>query len=840
MKCLILAGGSGDRLWPLSRKNYPKQFMEINENRSLLQETIVQNLPFCEEFFIVTAESCRYVLEGQLKAFQGLCCRSFYEQEGRKTAGAIAIACMLQNPTELMYVVSADTLAGGPGYQEAVLRAKELAKAGALAAFGIPVTSANTAYGYIRHDGERVLSFTEKPDADTAAAYAADGNYLWNSGNFVFRVDTFLRELARLWPVGYEACRQTAAKIRHMADIDVVLLREWLQTIPRLSVEKAVFEHSDKVRVVESTFDWKDIGALEDLENVPIHTASRNILENACEDVTIINRSPERLVVANELSHLMIVNTEDATYIGRKGASDSLKEIVRAQTKEVQDYFENNRVKYRSYGKYEVLSAAPGYQVKKVTIFPGETISLHRHCHRSEHWSIVEGSAQITLWPEAADVTVESEVGGVLPEAALQYDGKDAESGKEWARIAVDPTRAVSRRYEKNESVYVPVGVPHVVTNPTEKNLVIIEVGIGQTVKEEDIIRYEMRRKPLAPETMEPFVKLAPVFKEYLWGGARLKAHFGKHSDLERIAESWELSAHEAGQSVVADGRHRGMRFGTYLKRIGKAAWGWKCQALDRFPILVKFLDAHMDLSIQVHPDDEYALVHEQEYGKNEMWYILEAEEGAAVYRGFTHSISKEEVRRRIADGTLPEVLERVPVKPGDAVFIPAGTVHAIQSGVVACEIQQNSDSTYRLYDYNRRDAYGNMRALHVDKALDVLNLQGEPANSDEQRKKDAGQTGRQHAEDAAQNGWQQMDGFRRKVIGSCKYFESMCVQVTAQAHVEMDESSFVSVLVVDGSGTLRVGEKEAAFAKGDSFFVPAGRRTIYIEGTCTCILTHV
>lgn len=829
MKCLILAGGSGDRLWPLSRKNYPKQFMEINENRSLLQETIVQNLSFCEEFFIITSESCRCILEGQLKAFQGLRCRSFYEQEGRKTAGAIALVCMLQNPTELVYVVSADTLVGGPGYPEAVLRAKELAKEGALAAFGIPVKSANTAYGYIRHDGEQVLSFTEKPDADTAAAYEAAGDYLWNSGNFVFRADTFLRELAALWPEGYAACRQIAEKLTHLADADVVLLREWMRTIPCLSVEKAVFERSDKVRVVEAAFDWKDIGTLEDLENVPIHRVGRNILENACEDVTVINRSPERLVVANELSHLTIVNTEDATYIGRKGASDSLKEIVRTQTKEVQDYFENNRVRYRSYGKYEVLSAAPGYQVKKVTIFPGGTISMHRHCHRSEHWSIVEGSAQVTLWPDAAG-------------------------------------QGIVRRYEKNESVYVPIGVPHVVTNPTEKDLVIIEVGIGRIVKEEDIIRYDVEKTPRTHETAEPFVKLEPAFKEYLWGGSCLKAHFGKQSELERIAESWELSAHEAGQSVVADGRRRGMRFGTYLQRIGKAAWGWKCQAMDRFPILVKLLDAHMDLSIQVHPDDEYALVHEQEYGKNELWYILEAEENAAVYRGFSRDVSKEEVRRRIEDGTLQEVLARVPVKPGDALFIPAGTVHAIKGGVVACEIQQNSDSTYRLYDYDRRDAYGNKRALHVDKALDVLNLRGEPAEGareagenvqgrggavrvdgqstrgEENPAQNGGQNEREREDPARSGGaaWQQMDGFRRRVIGSCKYFESICVQVTTQARMEADESSFVSVLVVDGSGTLRVGEKESAFAKGDSFFVPAGRRTIYIEGTCSCVLTHV
>ena len=205
MKCLILAGGCGDRLWPVSRKNYPKQFMEINENRSLLQETVVRNIPFCDEFLIVTNGNYHFILEGQMKAFQGLRYRTFLEQEPRKTAAAIALVCMLENHKELIYVISADTVIDGQGYQETVLRAKELAKDGHLAAFGIPVNEPNTAYGYIRHRGEQVLSFTEKPDEETARKYMAAGDYLWNSGNFLFRAGDFLQELKRLTRDSYSA-----------------------------------------------------------------------------------------------------------------------------------------------------------------------------------------------------------------------------------------------------------------------------------------------------------------------------------------------------------------------------------------------------------------------------------------------------------------------------------------------------------------------------------------------------------------------------------------------------------------------------------------------------------
>lgn len=807
MKCLILAGGSGDRLWPLSRKKYPKQFMEMNENRSLLQETIVHNLPFCEEFLIVTNESYDFILEGQLKAFQGLRYRSFLEQEGRKTAAAIALVCMMENPTELIHVVSADTLVEGAGYQEAVLRAKELAKKGSLVAFGIPVTEPNTAYGYIRHQGEQVLAFVEKPDKETASAYMQSGEYLWNSGSFLFRADTLLRELKRWQPQVYEQCRKLANRHKK-AGSRVVFEKAMLQTVPKISIEKAIFEKSDKTKVIPATFSWRDIGRLEDLENAPIHTNSANIIQKDCTGSTIINQSHNRVVVANGLDDMMVVNTEDATYIGKKGQSDALKEILRSQEGSVCDFFENHPVTYRPYGTYQVLAASEGYQVKKVTIYPGCSIGFHRHQHRSEHWSIVEGSVEISIGFRETD------------ELHIEADSNQNVSEREMRT-------AVPRVYHMSESVFVPVGVPHKVSNQTDKNVVIIEVGIGQIVKEEDIIRFQEPKRQVPMQKAEPIVKLLPAYKDYLWGGNRLREQFSKKSDLERIAESWELSAHEAGQSIVAEGLHKGMLFGEYLQLIGKEAWGWKCQAFEEFPILIKLLDAKEDLSIQVHPDDEYAMTNEGEYGKNEMWYVMDCEPDSGIYYGFAKDLTPEEIQARVKDGTLTQVLQELSVSKGDGIFIPAGTVHAIKGGMLLCEIQQNSNSTYRLFDYNRKDAYDNLRPLHVKKALDVLDLQAMSRQ-------------RMPIVTAKDSPWTLCDGYRMRSIGSCKYFESMVWELQEEAKLEVEDASFVSLLFLDGQGTIETEGKLLSYKKGDSFFVPAGRKSVQIRGEGTCVVTRV
>ena len=282
--------------------------------------------------------------------------------------------------------------------------------------------------------------------------------------------------------------------------------------------------------------------------------------------------------------------------------------------------------------------------------------------------------------------------------------------------------------------ISIPTGVTHQISNVGEEPLVIIEVATGSNLNEEDMISVEVKdltERELGYE-IEPIVKLAPAYKDYLWGGTKLRTVYQKECDFDIIAESWELSAHFAGQSTIADGKHKGLAFGAYLKAIGKEMLGWKCSSLERFPILVKFIDAREKLSVQVHPDDDYALVHEKQYGKNEMWYVVDALPGAGIYCGFKENVTKEQVEECLAfdekagAGEDPEhgilsLLNWIPAKKGDVFFIPAGTVHAIGAGMLVCEIQQSSDCTYRLYDYNRTDQFGMKRELHTKKALEVM-----------------------------------------------------------------------------------------------------------------------
>ena len=211
-------------------------------------------------------------------------------------------------------------------------------------------------------------------------------------------------------------------------------------------------------------------------------------------------------------------------------------------------------------------------------------------------------------------------------------------------------------------------------------------------------------------------LKLTPSCKDYLWGGSRLRTDFGVQSDLNPLAEAWVLSCHPDGPSYLPDGT----MLADYLAAHPEAA-GTDCKKFEMFPVLTKFIDAKNSISIQVHPSNEYALEHEHQYGKTEMWYVLDCEPGAFLYYGFDHEISREELEERIRNNTLTEVLNAVPVKKGDCFFIPSGTLHAICKGVVVAEVQQNSNVTYRVYDYGRVGADGKPRALHVKQALEVM-----------------------------------------------------------------------------------------------------------------------
>ena len=224
-------------------------------------------------------------------------------------------------------------------------------------------------------------------------------------------------------------------------------------------------------------------------------------------------------------------------------------------------------------------------------------------------------------------------------------------------------------------------------------------------------------------------LKLKPSCKDYLWGGTRLRTEFGIEYDRDPLAESWELSCHPDGPSYIVNGEYAGKTLQQYIDENGKEILGTDCQSFGQFPVLIKFIDAKKDLSIQVHPDNAYALKNEGQYGKTEMWYVMDAAEGASLFYGFAKEVSEEEFEERIRNHTLTDVLNKVMIHKGDVLFIDPGTIHAIGAGSLIAEIQQNSNVTYRVYDYGRKGPDGKERELHVDKALQVTKR--EPAATD-------------------------------------------------------------------------------------------------------------
>lgn len=314
-------------------------------------------------------------------------------------------------------------------------------------------------------------------------------------------------------------------------------------------------------------------------------------------------------------------------------------------------------------------------------------------------------------------------------------------------------------------------------------------------------------------------LKLTPAFKDYLWGGTRLRDDFQKDCDFDKIAESWELSCHKDGPSTIANGEFKGLTLSEYIDKAGKSVLGTDCEKFENFPILIKLIDAKDNLSVQVHPDNEYAQRVEGEYGKTEMWYIVDCDEGATLLYGFKDTITKDEFAQRIADNTLLEVTNAVPVKKGDVFFIQAGTLHAIGKGILIAEIQQNSNTTYRIYDYGRVGKDGKQRELHVEKAKDVTDLC--PAKA--------------YPEAPVE----QKDGYTSKLLSSCDYFTTYAVDVDSEAVLEADEKSFLSLLILDGECEITADDTVKA-KKGDSIFVPAGTGKVIVNGKCKAILTRV
>ena len=317
-------------------------------------------------------------------------------------------------------------------------------------------------------------------------------------------------------------------------------------------------------------------------------------------------------------------------------------------------------------------------------------------------------------------------------------------------------------------------------------------------------------------------MKLIAPLKDYIWGGTRLKEEYGKQTDLDKVSESWELACHKDGKSVIANGEAKGQTLEEWLAKQGKEVLGKHVEKFPYFPLLIKLIDAKDNLSVQVHPDNDYAQRVEGEYGKTEMWYIVDCEPGATLIYGFKHAISKEEFEKRIADNTLLEVCNQVPVHKGDVFFIASGTLHAIGKGIIICEIQQNSNTTYRVYDYGRLGKDGKPRELHVKKAIDVTNL--EPVKE------------RPHL-DAPIDIFADTEA---RLLASCEYFMVYELEIDGTSHLTAGEDSFQSFIVLDGSVQLHAGDAELTFKKGEPSFLPAGLGAYTLTGKARLVLSKI
>ena len=783
MKCIILAGGRGERLWPLSRKNYPKQFIQVQKNHSVFQETVLRNMPFCDEFIIVTNYEYRHIVANQMEAFQGISYRCVLEEEPLKTTAAVLLACLDLQPSEYVFVVASDHLIdtnyesknGELSYRDAIVAAKEYAKDGSIVLFGMPEREFNTKFGYITgiDANGNIRGFLEKPSNSITNRLMALGGVYRNLGLCLFQNATLQNELQIYAEEVYEQCIE-AFKQKHFHKSNVVYSKELQEMIRPVAIEKSLFEKSKNIKAVKTGFSWSDIGRLEDLSKTELKTEGVCIKKD-CNNTVVINNSAKQAVVVNNLNDVMVVNTADAVYVGRYGDSEALKEILRDNVA-LQSHAEQGLVQYRPWGYYEKLEETEEYRIRRVVLAPGKTIYAHQHLHRSETWTIVKGSVLMTIEGESKVLSVK-------------------------------------------DTIHISEGTLHQISNIGDEVAVFIETAVGIVNQETDMISEPVDdiEETQLGYALEDIVKIAPIFKDYLWGGTKLRDVYQMNCDYDLIAESWQLSAHDKGQSIVASGKHKGMRFGDYLELVGKDALGWKCREFQKFPLMIKFIDARENLSVQVHPDDDYAMAHENEYGKNEMWYVVDAEEGAGLYIGFDRDVDREEVVRRVQDNTITDVMNFYPTKAGDVFFIPAGTVHAIGAGNLICEIQQSSDAIYRLYDYNRLDKFGNPRELHVEKALEILDYKKYVPAEYEVNEVGAG-----------------------TVLSRCKYFESVIYHIEGQQRIRFEDDRFHAVVCIQGNGQLKFNGSMMPMEAGESAFIPAAGGVLTVEGELSLIVSYI
>jgi mannose-1-phosphate guanylyltransferase / mannose-6-phosphate isomerase len=455
---VILSGGSGTRLWPLSREHYPKQLLCLLGEQTLLQQTVsrLDGAGNVAAPLLVCNEEHRFLIAEQLRQMGKAPADIILEPAGRNTAPALtlaALALLKHSPSDaLMLVMPADhVIQNTTKFHAAVKEGAALAEKGQLVTFGIVPATPETGYGYIkRGKGNAVEAFVEKPDAKTAEQYVASGEYLWNSGMFMMLASVWLDELNRFHPAMLETCKLAYEEGRRDADFYRVD-RQAFGSCQSNSIDYAVMEETDRAAVVALDAGWSDIGAWSSLWEASARDAQGNVVQgdvyvHATQNALLI--SQHRFVAAVGLDDIIVVETPDAVLVAHKNHAQDVKEVVSRLKSDKRSEYQTHRRVYRPWGSYEGVDAGARFQVKRLVVNPGASLSLQMHHHRAEHWIVVKGTARVTRGDEVFMLT-------------------------------------------ENQSTYIPLGTTHRLENPGNIPLEIIEVQSGSYLGEDDIVRFE-------------------------------------------------------------------------------------------------------------------------------------------------------------------------------------------------------------------------------------------------------------------------------------------------------------------------------------------------------------
>lgn len=451
MKVVILCGGSGTRLWPVSRSLYPKQFVQLFDNESLFQKTLKRNTKLAKDLSVVINQDQYFMGLDQLDESGLRYNRQFVlEPTGRNTAPAIALAALNSNPNDILLVVPSDHLINDElAYNEAVRKAQEFAEAGDLVTFGIKPTYAETGYGYIEGDQFNVKSFKEKPSKETAEKYVQAGNYYWNSGMFCFKASVYLEELKTHAPDIYSS--SISAFENSKKESPLRISKHDMEAIRSESIDYAVMEKSKKVKVVPADMGWSDLGSFDSLYEALPKDKDGNTKEEKLIHLNSKNNlvvGGKRLITTVDLEDMMIVDTNDALLIAKKGSTQKVKDIVGLVKAYDNELTNIHTTAHRPWGTYTILEESPQYKVKRIVVRPGAKLSLQKHHHRSEHWIVVSGIATVTVGEK---------------------------------RFVLN----------KNESTYIPKEEVHRLENEHNEDIILIEAQVGDYLGEDDIVRLQ-------------------------------------------------------------------------------------------------------------------------------------------------------------------------------------------------------------------------------------------------------------------------------------------------------------------------------------------------------------